>query len=83
VDAHLAGALGAVWFTACAWCQRIKVNGRWIATPRALELIGTFSDSEPQVTHGICPTCFRGVSAGADRERRLRRDPGRPGANQI
>jgi hypothetical protein len=59
----------AVWFTGCAWCSRIRVDGRWLDEQAALELIG----HHPLLTHGICPTCFAEVNVRAAEERRLRR----------
>ena len=67
-SAPVEAAEGAVWFTACAWCGRLEVGGRWVDALTALEGSGR----EPQLTHGICPTCFDEVSARADDERRRR-----------
>jgi hypothetical protein len=61
----------AVWFTACAWCRRIKLGGRWTETGRALELIHSSADRELRLTHGICPSCFQKVTGCANRERRF------------
>lgn len=49
---------GAVWLTVCAWCDRVKVHGRWVEGERALELMKVPAGSEPSLTHGICPSCF-------------------------
>jgi hypothetical protein len=49
---------GAVWLTVCAWCDRIKVHGRWVEGERALELMKVPPGGEPSLTLGICPSCF-------------------------
>jgi hypothetical protein len=48
----------AVWFTVCAWCERMDTGGRWIEIERALELIDDRPGHELRLTHGICPSCF-------------------------
>lgn len=68
---HDVASPGAVWFTMCAWCERIRVRGRWIENERARKLIDRSSGPEQRLTHGICPSCFRQVSTQADRTRRL------------
>ena len=63
------GPQDAVWFTGCAWCNRIRVQGRWLDGPAALAAIG---HRDPVLTHGICPTCFDEVNRTAAEERRRR-----------
>jgi hypothetical protein len=60
----------AVWFTGCAWCERIRVRGRWLDETAAFGLIG---DTPHALTHGICPDCFSEVTLRAADERRQRR----------
>ena len=64
----------AVWFTVCAWCDSVDVDGAWIELARALELVAPSADGHVQLTHGICPPCFATVSADADRDRGLGTD---------
>jgi hypothetical protein len=58
---------GAVWFTVCAWCERVRFGGSWMEAGRALALIEPAH--EPQLTHGICPGCFDAVMRHASRDR--------------
>jgi hypothetical protein len=60
-----------VWLTCCAWCARIKVLETWVESGQALELISASGKCEPRLTHGICSSCYRQVSARAARERQL------------
>ena len=40
--------------TACAWCDRVGVDGEWLLVPRsALAAI----DHPNTLTHSICPSC--------------------------
>jgi hypothetical protein len=62
-----------IWFSACAWCKRIKLHGEWVDETVGLELIKLDrSGRPPRFSHGICPRCFDEVSATASAER-LRR----------
>jgi hypothetical protein len=65
-DAHPDASPGAVWLTMCAWCGRAKARGRWIDASRALQLVASWGDDKPQLTHGICPACLNAVTADAD-----------------
>jgi hypothetical protein len=48
--AYEAGSL----VTMCAWCRRVKIDGRWLAAPRAaLSAI----DAQYALSHSICPGC--------------------------
>jgi hypothetical protein len=38
------------FITVCAWCQRIKENGEFVAKP---------IDQHADLTHGICLDCKR------------------------
>jgi hypothetical protein len=62
---------GAVWLTVCAWCERIKIHGRWVDAERALELMKVPADGGQSLTHGICPSCLAVEMRRSDRERRL------------
>jgi hypothetical protein len=64
------GVAGRGLLTSCAWCTRIKVMESWVESGVELELVGASGTSELELTHGICPACFREVSARAARERR-------------
>jgi hypothetical protein len=69
-DQHLTDAVaGRVWLTCCAWCTRVKVRETWVEAGFALELISASGTCDPGLTHGICPACFREVSARAARNR--------------
>ena len=63
----------AVWITMCAWCTRIRLSGRWVDGERALRLIELGTWNEPNLTHGICPSCFHAVTREADAVRRRAR----------
>lgn len=85
-DARLPGASpNAVWLTICAWCDRIKVRGRWISDRRALAMVDESGSHAPNLTHGICPNCFVDVTAHANREReaRERADAAKPPRNRT
>lgn len=60
-----------VWLTCCAWCARIKVLETWVESGYALGLISASGKCDPRLTHGICSSCYRQVSARAARDRRL------------
>jgi hypothetical protein len=50
--------------TACAWCQRVKVNERWVTAEDAIRELRTYDWPEaPLFTHGICEHCLGFVSA--------------------
>jgi NMD protein affecting ribosome stability and mRNA decay len=66
---------GAVWFTLCAWCGRLKVRGRWVTVPHAPDRVDASAGRLPLVTHGICPSCFEQATANAARQRRLHGEP--------
>ena len=51
----------------CAWCNRIKVGGRFVPLDPAV--VGA-DDVAERTTHGICPECFERVSARAAAARR-------------
>jgi len=44
----------------------VRVDDRWLDRSAALATLG---GGEPSLTHGICPSCFKAVSARADSER--------------
>jgi hypothetical protein len=52
----------AVWFTVCAWCERVRIGDRWLESPRAFA-VAEAAKHEPQLTHGICPACFEALTA--------------------
>lgn len=40
--------------TQCAWCRRVRMTvDRWTDEPIKLD------ESLKNITHGICPTCFK------------------------
>lgn len=48
--------------TACAWCERIRLDGRWVDAARAIAQLRTYEwERPPQFTHGICEACFEEV----------------------
>jgi hypothetical protein len=48
--------------TTCAWCRRVDLDGEWPLVPRAaLAAI----DAPYTLTHGICPSCFAGLTPRA------------------
>ena len=51
----------------CAYCGRVRApGGKWEEIPRAVAR-RFHIDSGPQVTHGVCPTCFAKLEAsGSD-----------------
>jgi NMD protein affecting ribosome stability and mRNA decay len=69
-----AASPGAVWFTVCAWCDRIKLRERWTDSALARQQVELALREDTNVTHGICPACFQAVSRSAEiaRERRPR-----------
>jgi hypothetical protein len=49
----------------CGWCQRIAVTAdRWVDVEIAIQRIPMHAAGlMPQLTHGICPTCYDAVVA--------------------
>jgi hypothetical protein len=60
---------GAVWLTVCAWCKRLNVRGRWVASEQALAPMEPKRHRKTNLTHGICPACFQTVTRRGDLER--------------
>jgi hypothetical protein len=56
----------AFWLTACAWCERVRIDGDWLGGVTAKALARCVR----QVSHGICPACLKAVSDQADAQRR-------------
>ena len=47
------------FITVCAWCERVRVGGRWLEMADAIVRLRTFEWAEPpDLTHGICEDCF-------------------------
>jgi hypothetical protein len=50
---------------ACAWCNRVDVGtevSEWVEVEDAIERLRLFERGlAPQLTHGICETCFEGM----------------------
>lgn len=49
----------------CAWCRQVEVEkGAWSELEEAVRRLGLFSRETPwRISHGICPACYRAVSA--------------------
>ena len=57
-------ARDAVWFTMCAWCERIRIRGHWLEQDRARPYLpADEAGTGMQLTHGICAECLDVVSA--------------------
>jgi hypothetical protein len=50
-----------VWLTVCGWCQRVKDGAGWLELEAALAQLELAQGHEPNLTHGICPSCFARV----------------------
>lgn len=50
--------------TICGWCKRVDVGeGRWEEIEAAVETLRIFDrDTMPLLSHGMCPTCYDGMS---------------------
>jgi hypothetical protein len=47
---------------ACAWCERIKLDG-WVEPAAALRQLRTYEWPEPpRFSHGICDRCADGLA---------------------
>lgn len=45
--------------TACAWCERVKVEEDWVSADVAIRTLRTFEWPEPPLfTHGMCEHCL-------------------------
>ena len=40
----------------CAWCRRIRIDGRWVVAEEYLRIMDDLKTS-----HGICPECAREI----------------------
>lgn len=50
----------------CGWCKKVDVSGRWTEVEEAVVALGLFDQAVlPQVTHGICETCYTSMAATA------------------
>jgi hypothetical protein len=48
--------------TACGWCKRLKLDDHWREAEEAISASGLFNRAVlPQLTHGICPSCYASV----------------------
>ena len=57
-EAYESGSL----ISACAWCDRLCLDGRWVDPPHgALMTI----DASVTLSHGICPSCAEVQAAEA------------------
>jgi hypothetical protein len=56
--------------TACAWCERVKVEDEWVSADAAIRTLRTFEWPEPPLfTHGMCEHCLTflsGARTGGD-----------------
>lgn len=53
----------------CGWCKKVDVGEQWVEVEEAVAALGLFDRSLlPDVTHGICESCFSDMAAvvGAD-----------------
>lgn len=48
--------------TACAWCNRVAIDGEWLLAPRAAL---TAIDTPRALSHSICPQCATGTGPSA------------------
>jgi hypothetical protein len=56
--------------TACAWCERVKLDGAWVDAGEAISSLRTYTlPDPPSFTHGICPDCLVGVEQMSARAR--------------
>ena len=54
----------------CGWCKRVEVGSAWKEVEEPASIPGLFERSRlPQLTHGICDTCYAKVSAIANEGR--------------
>ncbi|GMV94979.1 MAG: hypothetical protein AMXMBFR82_47570 [Candidatus Hydrogenedentota bacterium] len=50
--------------TVCSVCKLVDVQGVWLAVEEALARLNLMSNPVmPQVSHGLCPSCFETMSA--------------------
>ncbi|MDX1656747.1 MAG: hypothetical protein R3310_16175 [Candidatus Competibacteraceae bacterium] len=49
------------WLRICSWCKKVQVEGRgWMEVERAVAALKLFDSATlPQLTHGMCPLCYR------------------------
>lgn len=47
----------------CSWCKRVALDsGRWLEVEEAVSRLRLFEqDSMPEISHGVCNDCARGV----------------------
>lgn len=47
--------------TVCSMCKKIKTDKhKWAEIEKALKILNLFSKTNlPQLTHGLCPSCYR------------------------
>ena len=47
----------------CSWCKKIDVSpSNWVEVEQAVKQLNLFeAPTSPQLTHGICPTCYENV----------------------
>lgn len=44
--------------TVCSWCEKVRVEGRWVDVEDAIAALGLFQQTElPALTHGMCQAC--------------------------
>lgn len=45
--------------TACAWCQRVRVEEQWVGAEAAIRKLRTYEwPAPPLFTHGVCEDCL-------------------------
>lgn len=50
--------------TVCSWCEKVRVDGRWVDVEDAIEELGLFQQALlPALTHGMCQACSESMHA--------------------
>lgn len=48
----------------CAWCKKVDIGQRWAEVEDAVAALRLFEQPLlPQLTHGICPACYRDMTS--------------------
>jgi hypothetical protein len=46
----------------CSYCKAINIENEWVETEVGISRLSLFLKSSlPQISHGICPTCYKNV----------------------
>jgi len=59
--------------TVCGWCMRLRLtNGTWVELEEGVDTLAFFeANSVPQLSHGMCPSCFDAMDRALDAETKL------------